>query len=917
MWRYAETPCSVQLIFERRLKSNEGAAIHISSKGGGTVEMNGGTISGCTSTGDGGAVYADGGTFTMNGGTITGNSAVNNGGGIYNNKATVYVYGGKICGNACPKTTTSHVHAGQIMSYDGGMVYVYGGRITDDGASVGCTLGMGKSGSFQLHGGVFAFDCEYKASGVSSAYLGANGLYIYGKNIGVADSKLQSGNFTFNPSSYVTLYQYSTVSGSGTSYTVYAPYTVAVQAVQGANVSVTVNGSTVGSAAGNYKVPKGGSITATYSAKSGYVMVGSVNSSSLSNVQGNQTLSTSGISTISVSPTAPSSCSNWAQVKAVLEAGYDVKLTADMGTSNMDSNNGVNVGAGTRTLDMNGHTVTAQNGHRFFRLTNGNLTITGTGMFDGNGQTYSNGGHFAYAPSGKTLTIDGDVTIKNMKSATTGGAICVDGALVMNAGTITGCYSPANGGAVDNNVGTFTMNGGTISGCTASWGGGAIYNNNGGTFTMNGGTISGNTADCGGALYNNNGTVYVYGGTIRDNEAKGNVWSDGGFCFDGNNANCHTYIYGGYFSGNKAPSELAQLFFGYGDKQSGYLYGGVFAADPTADAESKGCLVLQDSAVVTQVGSNYVVGKGVTTAGDTVKSGSFTFDPATYGVSIYSKSTLSGSGMSYTVTAPISVTIPTVAHAHVSGIKVNTETVPVATPVEVSVGGDIAVTYAADKGYILTGDTTATLTNVTEDNKTIDASKVTVEALTPIGGDAWAYVKDGVCTISGTGAMADCEPGKSPLWGTTFDKVVIGDGVTSVGRNFFAYMKGVRDVEIGGSVTNVAQDAFYFCRNMTNLVVGAGVQSVGTNAFERCNALESIVLGRRDIAGMSKAFSITSRITMEGGKPVVDTVPVVSIRGFKLVLKGSENLGDDWETVEDPTDIPAKYHFFKFEFEAE
>ncbi|MBQ7612188.1 MAG: hypothetical protein IJU92_03850 [Spirochaetaceae bacterium] len=104
-----------------------GSGIYIS---GGTVTMQGGTISNCKSL-KGGAVYVDtGGTFSMTGGTIKNNIATiegtsvedkGNGGGIYN-KGTVYLSGNAIIGdNTAAVNATEDDHSNYAEGAGGGI----------------------------------------------------------------------------------------------------------------------------------------------------------------------------------------------------------------------------------------------------------------------------------------------------------------------------------------------------------------------------------------------------------------------------------------------------------------------------------------------------------------------------------------------------------------------------------------------------------------------------------------------------------------------------------------------------------------------------------------------------------------------------------------------------------------------------
>jgi uncharacterized repeat protein (TIGR02543 family) len=170
-----------------------------SSRGGGvsvdgTFTMYGGKISGNS----GGGVYVSRGTFTMSGGEISGNSASSVGGGVYVSSGTFTMYGGKISGNTASFYTTAS---------SGGGVYVHGGAFTmsngeisgntvsgssyDSGGGVSIwsdgtfTMGGGKiSGNIASYGGgvdaggTFTMDGG-EISGNTASY-GGGGVYVTG-----------------------------------------------------------------------------------------------------------------------------------------------------------------------------------------------------------------------------------------------------------------------------------------------------------------------------------------------------------------------------------------------------------------------------------------------------------------------------------------------------------------------------------------------------------------------------------------------------------------------------------------------------------------------------------------------------------------------------------------------------------------
>ena len=107
---------------------------------------------------------------------------------------------------------------------------------------------------------------------------------------------------------------------------------------------------------------------------------------------------------------------------------------------------------------------------------------------------------------------------------------------------------------------------------------------------------------------------------------------------------------------------------------------------------------------------------------------------------------------------------------------------------------------------------------------------------------------DGVLTISGIGAMANYTykdndssncPWHSVRW--AINKVVIEDGVTSIGDFAFAFDISLADVTIPGSVTSIGNRAF-MGTPLTSVVIPEGVKTIGQWVFRRCTSLKSITL---------------------------------------------------------------------------
>ena len=103
----------------------------------------------------------------------------------------------------------------------------------------------------------------------------------------------------------------------------------------------------------------------------------------------------------------------------------------------------------------------------------------------------------------------------------------------------------------------------------------------------------------------------------------------------------------------------------------------------------------------------------------------------------------------------------------------------------------------------------------------------------------WTLSGDGTLTISGTGDMED-----SP-WLSQSDeikKVVIKDGVTSIGGGAFDGCSGLTSLTIPNSVTSIGYHAFSYCSGLTSLTIPNSVTSIGERAFDGCSGLTSVTI---------------------------------------------------------------------------
>ena len=110
----------------------------------------------------------------------------------------------------------------------------------------------------------------------------------------------------------------------------------------------------------------------------------------------------------------------------------------------------------------------------------------------------------------------------------------------------------------------------------------------------------------------------------------------------------------------------------------------------------------------------------------------------------------------------------------------------------------------------------------------------------------WTLTADGTLTISGTGAMTDYTyDSRSPWYScrTYIKRVVMQQGVTSIGDHAFWDCSGLTSVTIPDGVTSIGGDAFSGCTALTSVTIPGSVTNVGQDAFYNCSSLTDIYYG--------------------------------------------------------------------------
>ncbi len=114
------------------------------------------------------------------------------------------------------------------------------------------------------------------------------------------------------------------------------------------------------------------------------------------------------------------------------------------------------------------------------------------------------------------------------------------------------------------------------------------------------------------------------------------------------------------------------------------------------------------------------------------------------------------------------------------------------------------------------------------------------------GSLSWNYSKDTkTLTITGAGELASFEGSDAVHWKAvraSAKKLVVGEGITSIGNYAFYYMAALEEVSLPTTLTTIGDYAFGFCATLETILIPSGVSTLGKGAFEGCGALKSIFL---------------------------------------------------------------------------
>ena len=167
----------------------------------------------------------------------------------------------------------------------------------------------------------------------------------------------------------------------------------------------------------------------------------------------------------------------------------------------------------------------------------------------------------------------------------------------------------------------------------------------------------------------------------------------------------------------------------------------------------------------------------------------------------------------------------------------------------------------------------------------------------------WHLTDNGVLTISGKGEMNDYSLDIRAPW-SRYDikRIIIGDGVTTIGQDAFRDCSSLTSVTIPNSVTTIGDGAFSGCSFLTSVTIPNSVTTIGDGAFSGCTNLQKVNIGNSvktiEIYAFYNCTSITQISTEAVVPPTCEFVVFDGINKSKCKLIVPKNSLDAYKQAD-------------------
>lgn len=161
-----------------------------------------------------------------------------------------------------------------------------------------------------------------------------------------------------------------------------------------------------------------------------------------------------------------------------------------------------------------------------------------------------------------------------------------------------------------------------------------------------------------------------------------------------------------------------------------------------------------------------------------------------------------------------------------------------------------------------------------------------------LGNIEYSLDSSGMLTITGFGEMPFGAHVLSKVDAQSVRKIVIGDGITSVGGYVFRFFSNVTEVTLGKNVKEIESSAFEDCTALSKVTLNEGLCEIGSHAFAGCPNLREITIPKsveRIGDNAFNAYFFEYAADEDGGKPIAVYKPYDSI----FTMRGYINTGAD------------------------
>lgn len=117
-------------------------------------------------------------------------------------------------------------------------------------------------------------------------------------------------------------------------------------------------------------------------------------------------------------------------------------------------------------------------------------------------------------------------------------------------------------------------------------------------------------------------------------------------------------------------------------------------------------------------------------------------------------------------------------------------------------------------------------------------------------------------------------------------KIVVSEGVRSIGRGAFSSIAQLKEISLPGTLTDIGDNIFRYCTDLETVSLGEGISAIGCRMFGDCTALSEITLPASVQTIGERAFEYCinlEKVSFAGGNDSAANVSV-SDRAFYICL---------------------------------